>query len=45
MKKIIEQMGMKVCPKCRNGVEKNKGCYHIACKCGCHFCWLCLKAF
>lgn len=36
---------MKKCPECGNGIEKNKGCDHIACTCGAHVCWKCLKSF
>ncbi len=34
-------MGIKQCPKCHNGIEKNKGCQHMTCKCGAHICWKC----
>ncbi|MCD7462107.1 hypothetical protein HAX54_047808 [Datura stramonium] len=33
----------KKCPKCLNSIEKNKGCMHMTCKCGYHFCWICLE--
>jgi hypothetical protein len=32
------------CPKCNIKIEKNGGCNHMYCKCGCHFCWICLEA-
>jgi ariadne-1 len=33
------------CPKCHKLIEKNGGCNHIACKCGHHFCYVCLGDF
>ena len=33
----------KQCPYCKNWVEKNQGCNHIACRCGNHFCYFCGK--
>lgn len=35
----------KFCPKCQIGIQKGKGCNHVACKCGAHICWVCLKYF
>ena len=31
----------KQCPTCKRWVEKNKGCDHISCLCGTHFCYRC----
>jgi len=36
---------MRPCPRCKAFVEKNKGCNHITCHCGAHFCWLCGQGF
>ena len=33
----------KQCPKCKRWVEKNRGCDHITCPCGTHFCYKCGK--
>ena len=33
--------GTKICPKCREGVEKADGCNKMECLCGCRFCWHC----
>jgi len=35
----------KICPRCRNAVSKIDGCNHMECRCGQHFCWLCLTTF
>lgn len=46
-RKEILESGIRVafCPSCGTGVEKSEGCNHITCNCGCHFCFLCGKAF
>ena len=31
--------------KCSCPIEKNKGCMHMACPCGVHICWQCMKYF
>lgn len=33
------------CPKCKALVTKSKGCNHMTCKCGCHFCMICGEGF
>jgi hypothetical protein len=35
----------KQCPQCHVDIEKNGGCNHMTCKCGHHFCWVCLGDF
>jgi len=38
------QQNTKQCPKCKNAIEKNDGCFMMTCQ-QCHqqFCWLCLQ--
>lgn len=36
---MIIQMGFRVCPNCKEGVEKSEGCMHMTCKCGFEFCY------
>lgn len=31
----------KKCPKCHVPTVKSEGCNHIACRCGCHWCYFC----
>ncbi|KAI1803925.1 hypothetical protein F4811DRAFT_522245 [Daldinia bambusicola] len=40
-----KENGIKNCPKCKTPIEKGEGCNHIACRCGAHICWVCLKTF
>ncbi|XP_021343980.1 uncharacterized protein LOC110443868 [Mizuhopecten yessoensis] len=35
----------KECPKCKQFMEKNGGCFYMTCRCGCSFCWGCGKSF
>ncbi|KAI0478340.1 hypothetical protein F4859DRAFT_513922 [Xylaria cf. heliscus] len=43
--RLKKEMGIKDCPKCRTPLEKTDGCNHMACRCGAHICWVCLKVF
>ena len=40
---------LRKCPKCGQGIEKNKGCDHMTCRkpmgCGHEFCWRCLAPY
>jgi len=44
---VEEVMGVKVkrCPSCSEYIEKNGGCDHMTCKCGCEFYWSTLKRY
>ena len=35
----------KKCPQFHTPIEKQGGCQHMACKCGAHICWQCMKCF
>jgi len=35
----------KQCPHCKNMVERNTGCPHMACMCGNSFCYNCGKDY
>jgi len=35
----------KSCPNCKVTIERVEGCNHLACLCGTHICWQCLKGF
>ena len=34
---------VKPCPLCKEKIDKSWGCNAMSCRCGHHFCWLCLK--
>lgn len=34
-----EAGGLGICPRCGSGVQKNRGCHHMTCRCGAHFEW------
>ncbi|KAF2686010.1 hypothetical protein K458DRAFT_416374 [Lentithecium fluviatile CBS 122367] len=40
---LLQAWGYKRCPKCGNGLKRMFGCNHMECRCGAHFCWVCLK--
>ncbi len=40
---LLIQWGYKQCPQCKMGVKRMYGCKHMACRCGMHFCWVCLQ--
>jgi hypothetical protein len=37
----VVRAGGKSCPSCKAMIEKNEGCSHMKCACGCDFCWVC----
>ena len=41
--KFVQGANYKICPKCGVWVEKTKGCNHMKCRCGNHFCYKCGK--
>ncbi|KZP02785.1 hypothetical protein FIBSPDRAFT_699679, partial [Athelia psychrophila] len=42
---LATQSGFKKCPQCAVWIEKTEGSNHIACKCGAHICWVCMRIF
>lgn len=42
---IKKRFHLKNCPKCGSVTEKNMGCNHMNCHCGCNWCWFCGKPF
>ncbi|KAF1971274.1 hypothetical protein BU23DRAFT_556084 [Bimuria novae-zelandiae CBS 107.79] len=40
---LLKRWGYKKCPKCGNGVKRMFGCSHMECRCGAHFCWVCMQ--
>jgi hypothetical protein len=39
---LLKKWGYKQCPKCNHGVKRMFGCNHMECRCGAHFCWVCM---
>lgn len=39
----LKKWHVKRCPRCKTGVRKVYGCSHVACLCGAHFCFECMK--
>ncbi|KAJ7063544.1 hypothetical protein C8F01DRAFT_1055945 [Mycena amicta] len=39
------QNGVKRCPACSVMIQRTEGCNHMACRCGAHLCWLCVRQF
>jgi hypothetical protein len=39
----VRENGWKRCPSCLTAIDRNEGCDHMTCKCGCHFCYVCGK--
>jgi len=38
---IVIPPGFRLCPNCKNIVEKSEQCNHLHCRCGMHFCYYC----
>ena len=41
--KFLIEMLTKRCTRCRQGIMKEEACNHIMCRCGAHFCQVCLQ--
>ena len=42
LSKDIAFVNVKKCPACKEPINKDGGCSHMMCRCGCSFCWECL---
>ncbi|KAH9937494.1 uncharacterized protein B0H18DRAFT_199684 [Fomitopsis serialis] len=42
---LAEQEGWARCPGCKHLVELAQGCYHITCRCGKQFCYVCTETW
>ncbi|USP78306.1 ring finger domain-containing protein [Curvularia clavata] len=40
--RLLKRWGYKQCPKCRHGLRRMHGCNHMECRCGAHFCYICM---
>lgn len=40
---LLKSWGYKKCPKCGHGLKRMFGCNHMECRCGAHFCWVCMQ--
>ena len=41
MRAMIDRVEVRICPQCRNGVQRIDGCNHMTCRCRCEFCYAC----
>ncbi|KAI5369260.1 Putative bromodomain, E3 ubiquitin ligase RBR family, Bromodomain-like superfamily [Septoria linicola] len=41
---MLSKFGYKRCPNCQEGIRRMHGCTHMACTCGAHWCWNCLRS-
>ena len=39
---LLKSWGYKRCPKCGHGLKRMYGCLHMECRCGAHFCYMCM---
>ncbi|KAH6876159.1 hypothetical protein BKA58DRAFT_136801 [Alternaria rosae] len=39
---LLKSWGYKRCPKCGHGLKRMYGCLHMECRCGAHFCYICM---
>ena len=45
MRAMIDRGEARICPQCRNGVQRNGGCNHMTCRCGAAFCYVCGQGY
>jgi hypothetical protein len=41
----LASISMKKCPQCNIRTSKAGGCNHMTCRCGCHWCYICMEKF
>jgi hypothetical protein len=42
---LLKSWGYKKCPKCGHGLKRMFGCNHLECRCGAHFCYVCMRDY
>ena len=45
MRAMIDRGEARICPQCRNGVQRNGGCNHMTCRCRAEFCYVCGQGY
>ena len=43
--KLLAKLASKICPTCKQGVDRTDGCDHLRCRCGGEWCFECLASW